>query len=200
MGKTKEKIIFFVDADLKARKSVCKALSQLNNCTVICLDDAESCLGKLKENKCDIVITDVNLPKTDGIELTMKIKELIPQMPILVITEHGNVPMVAEAFKAGAVDIIEKPLNEENLLSAVKEVIKKLPPDDTPDISILTKKEIMILRGIGTGKSNKQIGVDIDRSIRTVENHRHNLMRKLGVKNGVGLIKTAINMGLATSK
>ena len=200
MGKTKEKIIFFVDDDPKARKSVCKALSQLNNCKVVCLDDAESCLGELKKNKCDIVITDVNLPKTNGIELTMKIKKLIHQMPIIVITEHGNVPMVAEAFKAGAVDFIEKPLNEENLLPAVKEVIKKLPPDDTPDISILTKKEIMILKEIGTGKGNKQIAVDIDRSVRTVENHRYSLMKKLGVNNAVGLIKVAINMGLAVSK
>jgi len=200
MGKSKEKIILFVDDDPKARKSVCKALSHLNKCTVICLDDAESCMAELKKNKCDMVITDVNMPKTDGIELTMKIKKLIPQMPIIVITAHGDVPMVAKAFKAGAVDIIEKPLNEENLLSAVKEVIKKLPPDDTPDISILTKTEIMILKEIGTGKSNKQIAVDIDRSIRTVENHRHRLMQKLGVKNAVKLTKTAINMGLAVSK
>ena len=200
MGKSKEKIIFFVDDDPKARKSVCKVLSQLKNCKVVCLDDAESCLGELKKNKCDIVITNVNMPMTDGIELTRKIKKLIHQMPIIVITAHGSVPMVAKAFKAGAADIIEKPLNEENLLSAVKEVIKKLPPDDTPDISILTKTELMILKKLGTGKSNKQIGIDLDRSVRTIENHRHRLMQKLGVKNAVGLIKTAINMGLATSK
>jgi len=200
MGKTKEKIIFFVNADPKAKNLATEVLSQLSNCKVICLDDAESCLDELKENKGDIVITDVNIPETNGIELTKKIKELIPQIPILVITDHGNVSMVAEAFKAGAVDIIEKPLNEEDLLPAVEEVIENLPPDDTPDISILTKTERMILRQIGTGKSNKQIAVDIDRSIRTVENHRHRIMLKLGVRNAVGLIKMAINMGLAVSK
>ena len=108
--------------------------------------------------------------------------------------------MVVKAFKAGAVDIIEKPLTEEKLLPAVKEIIKKLPPDDTPDINILTKTEIKILREVGTGKSNKVIAVDIDRSIRTVENHRHRLMQKLGVKNAVELTKVAINMGLAVSK
>lgn len=200
MGKSKEKIIFFVDDDPKTGKSVCKALSQLNNCTVICLDDAESCLDELKKNKCDIVITDVNLPRTDGIELTMKIKKLMPRMLILVVTEHGSVPIVAKAFKAGAADIIEKPLKEENLLPVVEEVIKKLPPEDTPDISILSKTECKILRQIGMGKSNKQVALDIDRSVRTVENHRYRIMQKLGVKNAVQLIKTAINMGLATSK
>jgi FixJ family two-component response regulator len=200
MGKTKEKIILFVDADPKARKSASKALSQLNNCKVICIDDAESCLSELKENGCDIVIIDVNMPKMDGIELTMKIKKLIPQMPILVVSGHGTVPMVAKVFKAGAADFIEKPLNEENLLPAVKEVIEKLPPDDTPDISILTKTEIKILKEVGTGKSNKQIAIDIDRSVRTVENHRHRIMQKFGVKNAVKLTKVAINMGLAVSK
>ncbi len=200
MSKSKEKVIFFVDDDPKARKSTSKALSQLSNFKVVCFDDAKSCLTEIKKSNCDIVITDVNMPKTDGIKLTKKIKELIHQMPILVVTGHGNFPMVSEAFKAGAADFIEKPLTEENLLPAVKEVIKKLPPDDTPDISVLTKTEIKILKQIGTGKSNKQIAIDIDRSIRTVENQRWSLMQKLGVKNAVGLTKVAINMGLAVSK
>ena len=200
MGRPKEKIIFFVDDDPKARKSASKALSQLSNFKVVCLNDAKSCLGELKKNKCDIVITDVNMPGTDGIELTRKIKKRTPQMPILVVSEHGTVPMVAKAFKAGAADFIEKPLNKENLLPAVREVIKKLPPDGTPDVSILTKTEIMILKQIGTGKSNKQIAVDIDRSFRTVEHHRWAIMQKLGVRNAVGLIKVAINMGLVVSK
>ena len=200
MGKSKEKIIFFVDADPKAKSSVCKTVSQLNNCTVICLDDAKSCMAELKKSECDIVITDANLPKTDGIKLAKKVKELNHQILILIVTEHGNVPLVVKAFKAGALDFIEKPLTEENLLPAIKETIEKLPPDDTPDISILTKTEIKILKQIGTGKSNRQIAIDIDRSARTVENHRHRLMQKLGVKNAVNLTKVAINMGLAVSK
>lgn len=200
MGKSKEKVIFFVDDDPKARKSANKALSQLSNCKVICFNDTKSCLAELKKNECDIVIIDVNMPKTDGIKFTKKIKELIHQIPVIVVTGHGTVPMVAKAFKAGAADFIEKPLTEENLLPAVKEVIKKLPPDDTPDISVLTKTEVKILKEIGTGKSNKQIAVDIDRSCRTVENHRFRVMQKLGVKNAVELIKVAINMGLAVSK
>jgi FixJ family two-component response regulator len=200
MSKSKEKIIFFVDDDPKARKLASKALSQLKNCNVVCFDDAKSCMAELKKNKCDIVITDANLPKTDGIKLIKKIKELIHQMPILVVASNATVPMVTKAFKAGAVDFIEKPLTENKLLPAFKEVIKKLPPDDTPELSVLTKTEIMILKQIGTGKSNKQIAVDIDRSCRTVENHRWSLMKKLGVKNAVELTKVAINMGLATSK
>ncbi len=66
MSKSKEKIIFFVDDDSNARKSVCKALSQLNNCTAICFDDAKSCVAELKKNECDIVITAVDIPKTFG--------------------------------------------------------------------------------------------------------------------------------------
>ena len=143
---------------------------------------------------------DINMPDMDGIALMKRIRELRPQMPILIITGYGDIPMASKAFKAGAVDFIEKPLTEESLLPAVREALDKLPPDDTPDINLLTKTEVKILREIGTGKSNKQIAIDIDRSIRTVENHRHRLMQKLRVKNAVELTKVAINMGLATSK
>ena len=200
MSKSKEKIIFFVDDDPKARKLVSKALSQLKNCKVICIDGAKSCLAELKKNECNIVITAVKMPKTDGIKLTKNIKELNHQIPILIVTENENVSMVVKAFKAGAFDIIEKPLSVENLLPVVKEVIEILPPDDTPELSVLTKTEIKILKQVGTGKSNKQIAVDIDRSCRTVENHRWSIMRKLGVKNAVELTKVAINMGLAVTK
>jgi len=200
MTEQKKKIIFFIDDEPQVRKAVSKTLSQLDNCRVICLVDAESCLTELRRIKCDIVIADVNMPDMDGIELLKRIKELRPQMPVLIITGYGDVPMAAKAFKAGALDFVEKPLNEETLLPAVRNALSKLPPDNTPDINLLTKTEVKILKQIGTGKSNKQIAVDIDRSIRTVENHRHRLMQKLGVKNAVELTKIAINMGLATSK
>lgn len=200
MSKVKEKIIFFVDDEPQVRKAVSKTLSQLDNCRVVCLVDAESCLTELRRIKCSMVIADVNMPDMDGIELLKRIRELRPQMPILIITGYGDVPMAVKAFKAGAIDFIEKPLNEETLLPAVKNALDKLPPDDTPDINLLTKSEIRILKQIGTGKRNKQIAIDIGRSVRTIENHRHRLMHKLGVRNAVELTKVAINMGLAESK
>ena len=200
MSEPKKKIIFFIDDEPQVRKAVSKTLQQIDNVRVVALVDAESCLTELRRIKCDIVITDVNMPDMDGIALMKRIRELRPQMPILIITGYGDVPMAAKAFKAGAVDFIEKPLTEESLLPAVRAAIDSLPPDDTPDINLLTKTEVKILREIGTGKSNKVIAVDIDRSIRTVENHRHRLMQKLRVKNAVELTKVAINMGLATSK
>ncbi|MCK5563761.1 MAG: response regulator transcription factor [Planctomycetes bacterium] len=200
MSEPKKKIIFFIDDEPQVRKAVSKTLQQIDNVRVVALVDAESCLTELRRIKCDIVITDVNMPDMDGIALMKRIRELRPQMPILIITGYGDVPMAAKAFKAGAVDFIEKPLTEESLLPAVRAAIDSLPPDDTPDINLLTKTEVKILRQIGTGKSNKVIAVDIERSIRTVENHRHRLMQKLRVKNAVELTKVAINMGLATSK
>ncbi len=200
MSEPKKKIIFFIDDEPQVRKAVSKTLQQIDNVRVVALVDAESCLTELRRIKCDIVIADVNMPDMDGIALMKRIRELRPQMPILIITGYGDVPMAAKAFKAGAVDFIEKPLTEESLLPAVRAAIDSLPPDDTPDINLLTKTEVKILREIGTGKSNKVIAVDIDRSVRTVENHRHRLMQKLRVKNAVELTKVAINMGLATSK
>jgi len=73
-------------------------------------------------------------------------------------------------------------------------------PKPEVDIKILTKKEILILRLVGQGMTNKEIALKLDRSVRTIENHRHRLMRKLGTRNAVDLLKKAINLGLASSQ
>ncbi|MCK5172480.1 MAG: response regulator transcription factor, partial [Planctomycetes bacterium] len=165
-----------------------------------CFENANECLEQLHKDKCDLLLTDVRMPDKSGIELLDEFKNIAPWVPVLIMTGFGDIPLAVKAVKKGAVDFIEKPLTEESLLPAVRAAIDSLPPDDTPDINLLTKTEVKILRQIGTGKSNKVIAVDIERSIRTVENHRHRLMQKLRGKNAVELTKVAINMGLATSK
>ncbi len=145
-------------------------------------------------NSCDLVITDVNMPNIDGVSLLKKIKELNPLLPVLIMTGFGSIPLAVEAIKCGAYDFIEKPFDETILISAIE---KGLASTATTEEYGLTSSELRILQHVASGKSNKEIAYLINRSIRTVENQRHRLMRKLKVSNSAGLTKIAISLGLS---
>ena len=193
---TEKSMIFFVDDEPQVCKAVSQSLtSQLDNCEVRCFDDADSCLKILRNHDCDLVIADVNLPGTSGLELLDRVKWGRPQLSVLLFSGYADVPMAVRAIKAGAVDFIEKPLDEATFLPVVRKAIKNCHSEDISKGKTLTKSEIKILREVVKGKSNREIAVDLRRSVRTVENHRHRLMHKLGAKNAVDLVKKAVRIG-----
>ena len=155
------------------------------------------CLEKLRStHPCDLLMVDVKLPLKNGTELLTKVKCIVPSLPVLVIVGHGDVTTAVTALKAGASDVIEKPLNSENLLSAVELTLNgKTRPHPFVN-SLLTKTEMRILHLVMDGKSNKEIADLLNRSVRTVEVHRSHIMRKLGVHNVVHLVEKSIEMKL----
>ncbi len=136
------------------------------------------------------------MPEMDGIELLAKAKRLAPWMPILVITGFGDIPTAVTVIKAGAVDFIEKPLDKKSFLWKVKSILQQSTSDDSYRGKPLTESEMIVLKLIINGKSNKEIAYLLHRSIRTIEVHRSHLMRKLDVDNIVDLVKRAAMMGL----
>ena len=200
METTKQKVIFFVDDEPQVRKAVAQSLAQLKNCKVKCFKDAPGCFKEVRHNDCDLVIVDVNMPGMNGLELLKQIKTFRPQLNVLMVTGYGDIPMAVKAIKEGATDFVEKPLDEATFLPVVKNALQEGPSEPNPDIKMLTKTEIVILRQIGEGKTNKEIAQTLQRSVRTIENHRHRLMHKLKARNAVELLKKAIQMGLATSQ
>ena len=195
MKPTEAKKIFFVDDEPGVRKAVGQSLSQLDNCRTVCLPDAESCLKELVRQSCDLVITDINMPDMDGLELLERIKKRRPKLPVILVTGYGDVPMAVRGIRGGAADFIEKPLDEATFLPVVKTVLKNSPFQPEPGEVDLTKAEIDVLRQIIDGKSNKLIALEQRRSVRTIENHRHRLMKKLGVGNTAELVRKAMKMG-----
>lgn len=190
--------IFFVDDEPNVRKAVSQTLAELQ-CKVSCFASAADCLEALRLQNCDLLITDVNMPGTDGIELLTQARQIRPLLPVLIVTGYGDIPLAVKAVKAGALDFIEKPLDEETFLPVVESALKKTTYTDPLTGQALTKTEIQILRFIADGKSNKEIAYLLHRAVRTVENHRHRLMRKLSVDNTAELVKLAITMGLVSS-
>jgi len=187
--------VFFVDDEPKVREVVSETIEQLG-VKVSCFACAADCLEQLGSNRCDLLITDVKMPKMDGMELLAKARRLAPWLPILVMTGYGDIPMAVTAIKAGAVDFIEKPLDKKSFLWKVKSILQQSTVDDSYRGKHLTESEMRVLKLIISGKSNKEIAHILHRSIRTIEVHRGHLMHKLDVDNVVDLVKRAAMMGL----
>jgi len=193
--KQQKQRIFFVDDEPKIRDVVGETLEEFGF-KVNCFACAADCLEQLRFRTCDLLITDVKMPDIDGIELLTEAQRFAPWLPVLLVTGYGDVPMATTAFKAGAVDFVEKPLDRKTLLSAVESVLKRINPLDPILGKSLTRAEKRVLRLILDGKTNKETAYILGRAVKTIEVHRRRIMRKFGVGNVVDLVKRAAVMGL----
>lgn len=194
--------IFFVDDEAGIRKIVRLTLEEELACYVTCFDNAADCLDALndEQRRCSLLITDIKMPGMDGMTLLSKVRRLRPLLPILVITGHGDVPMAVTALKTGALNFIEKPLDEGVLIPAVQAALKQSANTEEHAGKPLTNSEIEILRLISEGKSNSEMACLLHRSIRTVERHRYKLMHKLNANSSAELTKIAIALGLTSQE
>jgi two-component system response regulator TtrR len=187
--------IFIVDDNPDMLEVVSLILESAGlGCT--CFTNAGDCLQQLDTRDCDLLITDVQMPGKDGIELLTEAKHIVPWLPVLVITSYANIPMAVKAVKAGAFEFIEKPLDPETFLAKVEAALKQNGLANLMLGKQLSKAETVVLRLILHGKSNKEIAFVLNRSVRTIEVHRSHIMRKLDVDNVVDLVKRAAAIGL----
>ncbi len=195
MDESKTEHIVFVDDEPTVCDAVCKTLKRAGM-DVRCFHCADDCLAYLATDRCDLLITDVKMPGTDGIELLNAVKGQLPWLPVLVVTGYGDVPMAVRALKAGAVDFIEKPLDRDTFLATVKAVLAQHASQAALHNLSLTRAEMTVLYFLLDGKNNREIAAALHRSPRTVEVHRGHLMRKMGAGNVVELLRRATEMGL----
>lgn len=190
ISNTKQYDVVFVDDDEGMRKLISEELGRIN-CNVRCFSNGDDCLKHLAKKECHLLITDVIMPGMDGMDLLSRVRRLAPWVPVMMVSGFADIPMSVRAFKLGAVDFIEKPLDRKAFLHKVKAILKQNDYIDTPASHTLTKTEEKILKLILDGKGNKEVAYILDRAVRTVERHRSNVMRKFGVDNIVDLVKTA---------
>lgn len=151
------------------------------------------------------LLTDVRMPGLTGLELVRELKDRGVDLPVIVMTGHGDVPLAVEAMKAGVVDFIEKPFSDDVLLAAIKAAFERLKNDVEPDaarlaaegrLAQLSPRERDVLAGVVEGKLNKVIAYELEISPRTVEIYRANLMSKTGARNVADLMRIALAAGL----
>jgi two-component system response regulator NreC len=165
------------------------------------------------KNHPDILILDLSMPDLDGIEVTKRIKTQFPEVCVLILTIHEDEALLKAALKAGAGGYILKHAAEAELISAIHTIlrgdlyvdpslVRRLLTDETPPVAaqsrsaeVLTPREIEVLKLIVQGYTNRQIGEELNISVRTVESHRANLSEKLGVRSRVELVRYARENG-----
>jgi DNA-binding NarL/FixJ family response regulator len=171
-----------------------------------------------KELEPDLVLVDISLPDTSGIQLTREIRTLLSDTRILIVSMHSKIDYIAEAFQAGATGYVIKESASERLIkgleyasrgdyfldsSVSQQVVKRLMDSPAKDEKIkdaaygnLTPREQEIMRLLAEGLSRKEIGEKLFISPKTVENHRTNIMNKLDLHSTIELIRYAARLGL----
>ncbi len=190
-------VVHIVDDDEAVRQSLAFMLSSAG-LAVRLYDSALAFLAGLASSQNGCLITDVRMPGMSGIDLLKMLRDKSVSMPAIVITGHGDVPLAVEAMKAGAVDFIEKPFEEEAILSAVKRALERCSDEYANGsaiaarLAMLSERERQVLEGLVAGHPNKTIAFDLGISPRTVEVYRANLMTKMQAKSLSDLIRMAI--------
>jgi two-component system response regulator FixJ len=141
------------------------------------------------------------MPELNGLELQRRMSQLDIRLPVIVMTGHADVPIAVEALKAGAVDFLEKPFEEQHLLAAVAGALaaSRVAHDEAAAvaaiaarIATLTPREQQVLHHLVAGQPNKTIAYDLGSSPRTVEVHRARVMEKMGARSLPELVRMTI--------
>lgn len=193
-------IVHVVDDEEPVRKSLAFLLT-MAGFTVRMHETATGFLAAASGIRNGCLVTDLRMPDMSGVELLRGLQAAQAMIPAIVITGHGDVPMAVEAMKAGALDFIEKPFEDEILIEAIKRAAERLAekPPETDDVAAiqsrldqLSERERQVLSGVVAGLPNKTIAFDLDISPRTVEVHRANVMSKMHAKNLPELVRMAL--------
>ena len=201
-----DRIVHIVDDDEAVRQSLAFLLGSAG-LTVRLYDSASAFLAGLSAVKSGCLVTDMRMPEMTGIELLQQLRAKACRLPAIVITGHGDVPLAVEAMKAGAVDFIEKPFDQETILHAVQAALERGFEGEGRDdpavaarLATLSERERQVLEGLVAGHPNKTIAYDLGISPRTVEVYRANLMTKMGARSLSELIRMAIIAEVAPTR
>ena len=196
-------VVHVIDDDADVRQSLAFLLSTAG-LAVRVHDSAVAFLKVLPEIKDGCVVTDVRMPGIDGLELQRRLGQLEKRLPVIVMTGHGDVPLAVEAMKAGAVDFIEKPFDDEVMLSAIRAALARNADDRERNaraaaiqerIARLSDRERDVLDRLVAGKANKVIAYELGISPRTVEVYRANVMTKMQADSLSELVRMALIEG-----
>lgn len=180
--------------------------------------DGHEVLERAKVLKPDVIIMDISMPGLNGLNATRKLKEVRPEIEIIALSRHNESGYVHELLKAGASGYVLKQSSSEELIRAIRAVVLQkgyLDPAITTDVvkkysatdvkslvgnpESISKREAEILRLIASGHSNKEIAVQLDISVKTVEAHKANSMRKIGLRSRIDIVNFALLQGWLTT-
>lgn len=197
--------IFVVDDDTAVRDSMKMLLRSVGQ-AVETFGSGQEFFDAYSEDRAGCLILDIRMPGMSGLELQQKLNERHSIMPIIFITGHGDVPMAVEAMQAGAVDFIQKPFRDQDLIDRINQALEKDQNnraalgernDIRKRLETLTPREREVLDLVVHGKANKVIAGDLKLSQRTVEIHRARVMEKMQASSLAHLVRMVLEVGQA---
>ncbi len=162
-------------------------------------------LAEFDPERTGCVITDLRMPRMSGLELQSRMRELAPDVPLIVMSAHGEVSAAVRAMKRGAIDFLEKPFAAQDLIDCINEATtlaeqaradRQRNADTTTRFESLTERERETLLAVVQGMSNKEIAHQIGISDKTVEDRRARVMRKMNASSVAELTRRIIEAGL----
>lgn len=198
-------VVFVVDDDISVRESL-ELLIRCAGWQPETFESAQDFLSRPRIPVPSCLVLDVSLPGLNGLDLQERVAAERPEMPIIFITGYGDVPMTVRAMKAGAVEFLTKPFNDEVLLNAVRHAINRSNNALGREAEIqslrscyasLTSREREVMSLVVSGRLNKQVGDHLGISEITVKAHRGKMMRKMNADSLPDLVKMAQKLRLA---
>lgn len=192
-----EPTVFIVDDDDAVRDSLEDLVDSVGLKAEI-FASAQEFLAAYDPLRAGCLVLDIRMPGMSGLELQEKLGERQAVLPIIFITGHGDIPMAVEAMRRGAVDFIQKPFRDQDLLDRINSALAQGVGrrEDMEEqraieerIHSLTRRERQVMEMVVEGKANKVIAIDLGLSQRTVEVHRANVMEKMRTKTLADLVR-----------
>lgn len=197
---TQDLTIYVVDDDQDVRDSL-KVLLEFADYNVRIFESAVKFLAADLHGIAGCLIVDIRMPDMDGLELQDELLKREIDLPVIVITGHGDVPLAVRAMRAGAVDFLEKPFREEALLEAIQRAFRHTPRRNAAKadevrarLEALTEREREVLNLVVEGQTNKEVARVLDISPRTVDIHRAHVMEKMHAKTLADLVRMALSI------
>lgn len=204
MSTTTDPMIYIVDDDDAVRESL-EFLLSTAGVKSRSFESGKAFIEALPQIDSGCVVTDVRMPGVTGIDLLRHIRQNKPELPVIVITGHGDIALAVEAMKIGAVDFLEKPFDDDVLIAAVKSALNYVADNGKRNaelgeikdkLAALSNRERQVLEGLVAGQANKTIAFDLGISPRTVEIYRANLMTKMAANSLSDLVRMAMVAGI----
>lgn len=193
---------FIVDDDASVRDALGLLLAVRGFRSAL-FADAASFLQAYRPDWRGCFLLDIRMPGMDGLALQRRLQDIGCDVPIIVITGHGDVGSAREAFRANAVDFLEKPLDEVKLIQAVEEAFKRqdagrkesrVRDELAAKLADLTRRERDVMEFVISGKHNREIALELGISVRTVEVHKARIMSKLKADSVAQLVRMSLGM------
>ncbi len=201
-----EALVFVVDDDDSVRKALARLIRSVG-LNVETFASAREFLARGPHNGSACLILDVRMPGLSGLDLQKELAASGSTLSIVFITGHGTIPMSVQAMRAGAVEFLEKPFEDQALIDAVQEALKKDQragqakaelKEIHERVNSLTPREREVFGLVVTGKLNKQIAFELGTSEKTIKAQRSQVMKKMHADSLADLVRLAVKLGIKT--